>query len=356
MTLINRYLRQEIIYSILLVIVALLGMFLFFDLIQELESMGKGDYGIGSALLFVIMSAPGHVYDVVPVGVLIGTMHAIGQLSRHSELTVLRVSGLSIRDITWSLLRIGLIFTIITFIVGEVITPYTEKAAQRMRLKATDSVIAQDFRSGLWVKDGNSFVNIDDVMPDASLFNINIYEFDNTFQLRTITNAENGHYEGDIWKLSKVRQTWFNKETVNSVYLPEALWQSLIRPELMSILLVRPEKMSLIGLYSYIKHLSDNKQKTVRHQIAFLAKIIYPLACMVMILLALPFGFLQQRSGGVSIKIFSGIMLGVVYQVLNRVFLHLGLLNDWSPITSALPPTLLFLMAGITMLWWVERH
>ncbi len=356
MNLINRYLRQEIVYSIVLVTVALLGMFSFFDLIQELESMGKGDYGIASVLLFVLMSAPGHVYDVVPVGVLVGTMHALGQLSRHSELTVLRVSGISIRNITWSLLRIGLIFTLITFIVGEVVTPYSEKAAQRMRLKATDSVIAQDFRSGLWVKDGNSFVNIDDVMPDASLFNINIYEFDSQFQLRTITNAENGHYEGENWKLAKVSQIWFNEETVKSVYLPDALWQSLIRPELMSVLLVQPEKMSLVGLYSYIKHLSENKQKTVRHQIAFLAKIIYPLACMVMILLALPFGFLQQRSGGVSIKIFSGIMLGVVYQVLNRVFLHLGLLNDWSPMTSAITPTFMFLVAGVTMLWWVERH
>jgi lipopolysaccharide export system permease protein len=76
----------------------------------------------------------------------------------------------------------------------------------------------------------------------------------------------------------------------------------------------------------------------------------------VMVVLALPFGFLHQRSGGASAKIFAGIMLGIVYQVMNRVFVHLGLLNDWSALLSAVVPTLLFLIAGIFMLFWVERR
>ena len=69
-----------------------------------------------------------------------------------------------------------------------------------------------------------------------------------------------------------------------------------------------------------------------------------------------PFGFLQQRSGGITYKILAGIMLGILYQVLNKVFLHLGLLNDWSAFTSAVIPTALFFLASILMLAWVERH
>jgi lipopolysaccharide export system permease protein len=49
-------------------------------------------------------------------------------------------------------------------------------------------------------------------------------------------------------------------------------------------------------------------------------------------------------------------MLGVIYQVMNRVFVHLGLLNDWSPIFSTMAPTLLFLVAGVSMLIMVERR
>lgn len=356
MKILKSYLSQEIISSIVLIMIALLAMFSFFDLIAELESIGKGDYGIGQALIFVLLSIPGHVYEVVPVAVLVGTMYALGQFARHSELIVLRVSGVSLASITWSLLRIGLIFALVTFIVGELVTPYSEKTAQRLRIQATDSVVAQDFRSGLWVKDGNSFVNVEDVMLDTSLLNIRIYEFDDKFRLRTVSNAKNAKFDGHGWNLHDVTQTRFEQNKIRTDFFPEANWQSLIRPELLNVLLVVPEKMSAWNLYSYIHHLSVNKQKTSRHEIALWAKMIYPLACLVMVILALPFGFLQQRSSSVSAKIFAGIMLGIVYQVLNRVFVHLGLLNDWPALFSAAFPTLLFFMAGITMLFWVERR
>ena len=356
MNILHRYLAEEVISSIMLIMLALLAMFSFFDLIQELESIGKGTYGIGKVLLFVLLSAPGHVYEVVPVAVLVGTMYALGQLSRHSELIVLRVSGISVLRIAASLLRIGLIFALLTFVVGELVTPYSEKTAQRIRIKATDSVVSQDFRSGLWVKDGNSFVNVEDVLPDAGLLNIHIYEFDPSFRLRSISNAQSGRFDGKNWNLEGVTQTLFDERKTRSYTFPQATWQSLIRPELLNVLLVVPEKMSAWNLYFYIHHLSANKQKTSRHEIALWSKMVYPLACLVMVVLALPFGFLHQRSGGASAKIFSGIMLGIVYQVMNRVFVHLGLLNDWSALLSAVVPTLLFLIAGVFMLFWVERR
>lgn len=356
MKIVHRYLAHEITSSILLIMVALLAMFSFFDLIQELEDIGKGSYGIDKVLLFVLLSAPGHVYEVVPVAVLVGTMYALAQFARHSELIVLRVSGVSLSSLAFSLLRVGLVFTLLTFVVGELVTPLSEKTAQRIRIKATDSVVAQDFRSGFWVKDGNSFVNVQDVLPDAGLLNIHVYEFDPEFRLRTVSTAKSGRFEGDEWNLNEVSQLRFDEGKVSSSFFTEARWQSLIRPELLNVLLVVPEKMSAWNLYFYIHHLKSNKQKTSRHEVALWAKMVYPLASLVMVVLALPFGFLQQRSGGASAKIFAGIMLGVVYQVANRVFVHLGLLNDWSAFWSAVMPTLLFLMAGLFMLFWIERR
>ena len=156
--------------------------------------------------------------------------------------------------------------------------------------------------------------------------------------------------------MKDVTQIDLSNPNIQSHFYHEAKWQSLIRPELLNVLLVVPEKMSAWNLYSYIKHLRQNKQKTTRHEVALWSKMIYPIACLVMITLALPFGFLQQRSSDTTAKIFAGIMLGIVYQVLNRVFVHLGLLNDWSPILSAVIPTLLFLTSGIVMLIYVERN
>jgi len=283
-------------------------------------------------------------------------MYSLGQFARHSELIILRVSGISLSGITLSLLKIGLVFTLVTFLIGELITPLSEKMAQRMRIKATDSVVVQDFMSGLWVKDGNSFVNVEEVLADSTLLNVHIYEFDQTFKLRTSSDAKSGKFAEDQWSLKDVTQIQFEKDTNHIKRLETATWRSLIRPELLNVLLVLPEKMSAWNLYSYIKHLSINKQKTTRYEMALWSKLIYPLACLVMIMLALPFGFIQQRATGASTKIFIGIMLGVLYQILNRTFIHLGLLNDWAPWFSAIMPTALFLMAALTMLHYVDRR
>ena len=355
MNIITRYLLKEITASVLLIMLALIAMFSFFDLIQELESLGRGDYGLGKVILFVILSAPGHIYEIMPVAVLVGCMYSIGQFARHSELIILRVSGISLAGITLTLLKIGLVFTLITFLVGELITPLSEKVAQRMRIKATDSVIIQDFKSGLWVKDGNSFVNVEEILPDSTLLNVHIYEFDQKFRLKTNSDAKSGKFDGDQWNLKEVTQTHLDKDTNYVKQLETATWHSLIRPELLNVLLVLPEKMSAWNLYSYIEHLSANKQKTTRYEMALWSKLIYPLACMVMIMLALPFGFIQQRATGASTKIFIGIMLGVLYQILNRTFVYLGVLNDWAPLFSAITPTILFLMAGLGMLRYVDR-
>jgi lipopolysaccharide export system permease protein len=362
MKIIKRYFWQETSFNILMIMLGLLAMFSFFDLIQELDSLGQGDYGISKMLVFVLLSIPGHAYDVVPVAVLVGMMYSLGTLARNSELIVMRVCGLSLLNIGLILVKIGLFFTVMTFLVGELITPTSEKMAQRMRIKATDSVVAQDFRSGLWVKDGKSFVNVETVLPDASLLNVHIYEFDENFKLRSISNAKKGDYADNRWGLSEVTQSKFNtynkieKNNVQTRFFSKANWKSLIRPELLNVLLVAPEKMSAWNLYSFINHLETNKQKTTRYVVALWAKMVYPIACMVMVILALPFGFIQQRTGGTSTKIFIGVMLGVAYQIMNRVFIHLGVLNDWPPLMSAITPTILFLIAGLSLLFMIERR
>jgi lipopolysaccharide export system permease protein len=265
-------------------------------------------------------------------------------------------------DIGLTLAKVGVLFTVMTFLVGELITPVSEKIAQRMRIQATDAVVAQDFKSGLWVKDGKSFINVATVMPDASLLEIKIYEFDSTFKLTAISHAKRADYLHNRWKLSDVFQTKFDDTSesdqtqINTVFFSQASWESAIRPELLNVLLVAPEKMSAWHLYAFISHLASNKQKTTRYEVALWAKIIYPLACIVMVVLALPFGFLQQRASSTSTKIFIGILLGVVYQIMNRVFSHLGVLNDWSPLMSAISPTVLFLVAGSTLILMIERR
>ncbi|MGH8678083.1 MAG: LPS export ABC transporter permease LptG [Burkholderiales bacterium] len=358
MRIVRRYVGQQIFGATALVFSALLLLFGFFDFIQELSDLGRGNYSLSVAALYVALSLPGRAYEILPVAALIGTLFALAQLVANSEYTVMRVSGLSVRSMVLALVQIGVALSLVTFVFGELVAPITEQAAQRLRLKATTSnVIAQAFRSGLWIKDDTNFVNVQRIMPETVIHDVNIYEFDSQYRLRAISHAKRGQYQRDnLWRLHDVVQTRFESTRTTVSRIPEAFWRSVLHPSILNVLMVVPEQMSLWDLYSYLGHLHENKQDTARYEIALWQKIIYPFAVLVMMVLALPFATFQVREGGLSAKIFVGIMIGLGFHLSNRLFGHLGLLNAWPPLFSALFPTLAFLSAAVWMMWKAEQR
>jgi lipopolysaccharide export system permease protein len=358
MRIIRRYVAVQIFWSTALVFSALLLLFGFFDFIQELGDLGRGSYRLTLAAAYVILSLPGRAYEIMPVAALIGTLFALAQMVSTSEYTVMRVSGVSVRNMAIALVQIGAALSVITFVIGEFVAPASEQAAQKLRLKATSSsVVAQSFRSGLWVKDDTNFVNVMRIMPETVIHEVMIYEFDSDHRLRAISRAQSGEFQSEnLWRLKEVVQTRFeeNRTTVNRI--PEAYWRSVLNPSILNVLMVVPEQMSLVELYSYIRHLRENHQETARYELVLWSKIIYPFAVLVMMVLALPFAYFHAREGGVSARIFTGIMLGLGFHLSNRLFGHLGLLNAWPALFTATFPTLAFLGAAIWMMRWVERR
>jgi lipopolysaccharide export system permease protein len=209
----------------------------------------------------------------------------------------------------------------------------------------------------LWIKDGKAFINVAEVTPPATLNGLRIYEFDDSYRLRSLRYAAGAEYQGDNrWALLDVAQTEFASASTRVSRHERMEWQSVLDPALLSVLLVKPEKMSAWSLYSYSQHLKENRQKSLRYEIALWGKLLYPVAVLVMMILALPFAYFQNRQGGVGAKIFAGIMLGLGFHFLNRLFGHLGLLNDWPPAFSAIGPMLLFMAVAVAMMWWQERR
>jgi lipopolysaccharide export system permease protein len=353
----KRYLARELAGAILLVLAGFLALFGFFDMIAEVKSVGEGSYQLHHAIAFVLLRMPGRVYELMPIVVLIGALYALSTLARHSEITVLRASGLSTARLLGCLLQVALVCAAITFIIGEIVVPTAERAAQQIKLVQKGNTVGQDLESGLWVKDERSFINVRTVLPDTSLRDIRIYDFDADGRLTAVTDAAEGRYFATAgWHLTGVVKTVLEGETAKVVRMPEMHWTSALNPDILSVLMVSPDRMSLLRLAAYTKHLAENNQKTQRYDIALWKKVIYPLAALVMVALALPFGYTHNRVAGVSFKIFSGVMIGVFFHMLNGLFSNLGAINSWSPGLSAVAPSALFMLAAAGMIWWVERR
>ena len=343
-----RYFFREILITSTLVLVALLALFGFFDLIRELGDLDKGSYRLTAMLGYVSLSLASHAYVLLPAAGLIGTLFALARMSEHSEITVMRASGLSLGQLALRVAGAGMVIALTTLAMGELVTPYTEEAAKDLRLKATRSIVAREFRSGFWVKDDRSFVNIQDVTPDTTLLNLRIYEFDPAFRLVAISRADKGTYAGpNRWQLTNVELTRFEGDRAELERLPHATWNSVLTPEILSVLKIVPESMSAANLRAYIEHLRENHQKSTRYEIAFWNKLLYPLVAIALMVMSIPFALQSARTGGVGVKIVMGIMFGLLFHFAGRLFSHLGLLNDWPPLVSAgLPFVIVLLVAA----------
>ncbi|MGH8641189.1 MAG: LPS export ABC transporter permease LptG [Burkholderiales bacterium] len=353
----RNYLASEIVTATVLVFAALVLLFAFFDLIDQIKDLGRGSYNLRRMLFYVALSVPDHVYVLFPVAALIGTLFALAHLVAGSEYTVMRTSGVSTARFAATLAGIGFLFALVTFAFGEFVGPPAQQLAQRVRSQAITGVVAQEFRSGLWIKDDTSFINVVEVRPDSTLRGVRIYEFDDQSRLLSVSFARRGSYRGDrLWLLQNVTETRFEDMRTTVRDIVEVEWRSILDPALINVLLVKPEQMSAWNLYSYSQHLKENRQRALRYEIALWSKLTYPLAVLVMMVLALPFAHFQSRQAGVGAKIFAGIMIGILFYFMNRLFAHLGLLNDWPPFASATAPTAIFLTAAIAMMWWQERR
>ena len=378
----EKYFARQIYLAFIFILFAFSGLFFFFDLINELNTVGHGNYKFGYAVLRVALQTPSRFYEIIPVAALISAIYVFAQMAASSEYTIFRVSGLATGQALRSLLKIGVPLVALTYFIGEVVGPYTDQLSERVRLEALGSAVSTNFASGVWVKDTlaarengeriTRFVNVGELMPDTSIANVRIYEFDPGFRLTNVRIAQSGRYQGNgHWLLKGVNDTQLTSiapptaqpaDALNPVYraaqttLPEYSLRSELTPQILSVLLIAPDRMSMFNLFRYIQHLTENHQDTQRYDIALWKKLLYPFAVLVMLVLSLPFAYLHTRAGVVGVKVFGGIMLGMSFQLINTLFSHIGMLTTWPAPMTAATPALIYLVLGFVALKWVDRH
>ncbi len=358
MKLIPRYIYRQLFKTTLFTLIALLGVYSLFEVINEVSRIGQGNYTSSVMLTYIALLTPTRAYEIMPLAVLIGGMITMSQLASHSEYTVIRTSGVSIYQIGSILLKFGLLFALLAITLGEFIAPTTQEIGQRIRLDAINKSVSAKHKSSIWVKDNNHFINIGILKPDGDIQSLKVYKYNEKNELQQSMFAESGHFlenEG-VWKLNNVSLSTFAQDKITVQNHKTLSWKSIIEPNILNVLLVVPEQMSALNLNYYISHLQKNQQQTRRYEIALWSKLFYPLACVSMALIALAFTPRQRRQGALGVRLFVGICLGVGFHFFNRFCGYLGLLYAWNPVLVSTIPTLLFLFAGLLVILRQEKR
>ena len=355
MTILDRYLGKIILQYALIAMGVLLALFTFVNFLDQISSIGKGNYTLWEAAKYVVLTLPRLVYELFPMAALLGTIIGLSLLANDSELIVMRASGVSIVQITTAALKMGGIFVVAAVLIGEIISPFTETRAERGRAEALQQNIQQQTNFGLWMRDTETYVNVGEVLPDLTLLRVKVFEFDPNKRLRSMVTADEGSFQDDYWVINDVKQTLISPDgETETLSTPSAQWQSRVTPQILSVFLIQPDQLSFWQLSRYIKHLTANQQKTDPFELAFWGKLMLPLSTAVMVVLAIPFVFVSIRSGGLGRSLFIGIMLGLGYYAANKGFGYVVLANGLSPFLGATAPVIGFLFLALVMMRRIE--
>jgi lipopolysaccharide export system permease protein len=349
-TLLDRYLGRRILVSTALVFAVLLAMFVFFTLIETLPDYGIGHFGLYELLRYVTLSQPRKIYELFPVATLIGTITGLSMLAASSELVAIRAAGVSATRIVFSALKTGALLIVVAMILGEVIMPVTDNEAQLGRAQALATGLQQK-DSGLWLRDQSSFVNVGEVLPDLTLLRVTIYRFDDQLRLVDQIFAQRASFRDDHWLLDGVRDSRIGAGNLIVQDRKSEIWQSRLTPEMVNMFSVQPEMLSILQLNRYIDHLRQNGLETGQYALLLWQKLLLPVTMVIMILIAVPFVFGHVRSGGMSRRIFQGIMLGLGFEVVNYSFGYFGLIHGFPPFAGAVVPLVLFFLLASFLLY-----
>jgi lipopolysaccharide export system permease protein len=315
----------------------------------------------------VTLQVPNHVYELMPITVLIGTIFVMARLAQSSEFTILRTSGLGPFKALRLLLEMGLLFVVVTFLVGDYLSPMASRQGQLLKAKYLGVTISLG-TSGAWLKesqgDRSNVVNVAALSNDGQLAGVRVFQFDAAGRLSGMLMAAQGSFspDGQYWQLRSVQTDTFkpldtSNQNIERSVLDSYNWPNSLTEDMVSVALLKPERMATIDLFNYIQHLNNNGQASQRYEIDFWKKVFYPMSCLVMVILSLPFGYLHLRNTNMNSMVFLGVIIGLSFILLNNLFGFVGNLNAWSPWLAAATPGIVYMTASLLAFGWlVLRH
>ncbi|TAM34977.1 MAG: LPS export ABC transporter permease LptG [Burkholderiaceae bacterium] len=366
---VRRMVYADVLQSVAFVTLAFLALFFFFDFVDELRSVNQGvagGYPLKFALVVVLLESPSRLYDLLPITVLIGTIFVMARMAQSSEFTILRTSGLGPWRALQILVGLGLMFVLLTFAVGDYVAPAADRASQLLRSRYLGQITIG--QTGAWLKerqgDDSYSVNVRSLLPNGSMRGVRVVEFNAQGRLVSVMQAAQGSFASDgSWLLKDVSRIDFNTSqdsaasskpgSITRSVEPSLRWPSTITSEMVSVALLQPDRMPTVDLFQYMRHLEANGQSSQRYEIEFWKKVFYPLSCLVMVVLALPFAYLHFRAGGISTYVFIGVMTGISFFLLNNLFSHFGNLQNWRPWLAAAAPGLIYSVLSLGAFGWL---
>lgn len=375
---INRYIARAVLGSVSMVVLVIMVLLLIAAFVDEAGDV-RGTYDWVEKSIYVALTMPRRLYEILPFACLIGCLIGLGILANSSELVVMRAAGISVKRITWMVLKPLSLFIILGVVLGEFVTPYTDQVAESRRAMALGKATAETRKGSMWNREGNEFMRINAVLPNGVLYGVTRFKFDDQRNLVEASFTQQAIYQGGYWQEEGIAITYFEPQeagaqdvssedaTTESIdkasvtplapafrprseQLPSRRWETPLSPGLLNILVADPEALSLQSLWYYINYLKDQNLINSDYNLAFWQKLFQPLATASLVLIAISFIFGPLREVTMGQRIFTGVVFGVVFRLVQDLLGPSSVVFGFAPIIAVLVPIIFCLLLGVYLL------
>jgi lipopolysaccharide export system permease protein len=346
---ITRYVSRTIFMAIAATLLVISALDFVFGLIGQFKNVSD-TYTITEAVIYMTLVMPGHIYGFIPYACLIGVLAGLGLLAGTSELVIIRSAGVSIATIVWMALRPVLIFILTALLIGEFIAPYADRTAEARKDFIRHSWV-KPLPENVWSREAGNFMYVQAVKPNGVLQGITRYQFDERHQLISASYTEHATYVNDQWQEHNILITQVdNQKGLIHSRIENRDWQTDMTPQLFNILASEPDELSMRDLHYYVNYLEHQKLTASSYSIAFWQKCLQPLAIISLVLIGISFIFGPLRSVTMSQRIFSGVVIGVIFLLLQKLLGPSSLVFGFSPLVAVLIPIFLCVAVGVVLL------
>ena len=340
MNILDRYLYKTILWYTAMatsVLLTLGGLFLF---ISEQGDIGVGNYTAADAVLYTLLNLPQQLFELLPIGAMIGALMGLGNLAAGSELVVTRASGVSIWRVARPVALAGATLALAMYGIGEYVAPPLAQFAHTEKTTSRLAGVSFAGRASAWIKEGNLILRLRTAEVGQVFGGAALFELDGPDRLKSIQTADSiSVAEPGRWMLENVRTTTFQPDRTVATHAPEVTIRSTINPDFLRLAAADPDLLTLRSLAAYIAHLRHNHLQAIPYEIGFWSRIARIFAVIVVTLLALPFVFGPLRTTGAGTRTVVGVLLGLVFFVINGIGEKGGQLFGLNPIVIGWLPT-----------------
>ena len=339
----DRYIEASTFRSLVLVVSGLTALFSLLEFVDQLRDVGQGHYRVTDAFLFVLLTVPSRLLQLMPVSLLLGSLFALGNLSNASELIAMQAVGLSERRIVSWVLKLAVPIVVFLFLIAEFVIPTAQRLAQADRMSHLSTETSIEDGNGFWAENDQQYLNVRYVDYGNIPRDIYIYAFTDGGELKSFIHADSATIDDRLWQLSGVVRTELGGPEVKTEHLDRLTWPSFLRSHQVQLLILPADSMPPIELYRYIRDLKREGQQVARLEQAFWTKVSIPLSMAAMVLVATPFVFGPPRARSAGQRITIGAAVGIVFSLIQQLSSLIGLLLDLNPAFAALSPSALLL-------------